>query len=86
MVWVYLMQSRSYPDQRYIGMTSNLERRMEEHNQGMTRPTARYRPWELVVALLFRHPRPAEDFEKYLKSQGGRAFADSRLWTPNEAI
>ncbi len=81
MIWVYLMQSQSYPAQRYIGLTSDLERRMEQHNTGLSPPTAPYRPWELVVAMLFQHRSPAEAFEKYLKSGSGRAFANSRLWT-----
>jgi len=81
LIWVYLMQSHFYPAQRYIGLTSNLERRMEQHNTGLSHPTAPFRPWDLVVAILFQHRLAAEDFEKYLKSGNGRAFANSRLWT-----
>ena len=34
MYYVYLIQSISHPEQKYIGLTANLEKRMSEHNSG----------------------------------------------------
>jgi predicted GIY-YIG superfamily endonuclease len=81
MICVYLMRSLKYPARRYTGLTAYLQRRMEQHAIGLCRPTAPYRPWELIVAILFQDRATAEDFEKYLKSGSGRAFANARLWT-----
>jgi putative endonuclease len=81
MIWVYLMQSSAAPARRYIGHTSDLERRIEQHNLGLSPPTAAHRPWELIVAVLFRDLGSGVAFEKYLKSRSGKAFADAWFWT-----
>ncbi|MBN1547490.1 MAG: hypothetical protein JW902_12610 [Syntrophaceae bacterium] len=35
----------------------------------------KFRPWELDVAIAFTSRERAAEFEKYLKSHSGRAFA-----------
>jgi predicted GIY-YIG superfamily endonuclease len=80
MMWVYLLQSQLYPAQRYIGQTVDLYRRLEAHNAGECTSSSPYRPWRIIVAILFEADRRAIEFEKYLKSGSGRAFANSRLW------
>jgi putative endonuclease len=80
MKYVYLIRSRSCPDQRYIGVTSHLEERLRTHNAGGSPHTAKYTPWELVTYVRFADDRRAIDFEHYLKSGSGRAFANKRLW------
>jgi len=37
--------------------------------------TARDRPWHVIVAVEFRTEEAALDFERYLKTGAGRAFA-----------
>ncbi len=34
MFYVYLLQSEGYSDQRYIGLTTDLKRRLAKHNAG----------------------------------------------------
>ena len=80
-MWVYLIQSEEYPAQRYIGQTSNVEKRISQHDSGDHPATAPYRPWRLVVAIAFNDDQRAIAFEKYLKSGSGRAFANKRLWS-----
>jgi putative endonuclease len=80
MMWVYLLQSQFYPAQRYIGQTLDLTRRLEAHNAGVCTSSSRYRPWRIVVAIFFDVDRRAIEFERYLESGSGRAFANSRLW------
>ena len=80
-MWVYLIQSNLYPAQRYIGHTINLQKRLEAHEFGNCPATAPYRPWQLVVAIVFNGELKAVNFEKYLKSGSGRAFANTRLWS-----
>lgn len=42
--------------------------------------TARYRPWKLVIYLGFADQTKAKEFERYLKSQSGRALAKKHFW------
>lgn len=80
MHYVYLLRSIRHPPQRYVGITRNLNRRMRDHNEGKSPHTAKYRPWELVVAIRFEDDGRAEAFESYLKSGSGHAFAKRHLW------
>jgi len=73
---VYIIRSASSPTQKYVGLTHNLKERLAAHNRGVSPHTARYRPWRLVVSVEFADERRAIDFEKYLKSGSGRAFAE----------
>ncbi len=34
MKYVYILQSIEFPEQFYVGSTTDLERRISEHNQG----------------------------------------------------
>jgi len=77
---VYLIQSISFPEQRYVGSTSDLDKRLAAHNAGQSPHTAKFRPWKLITSLAFTDDDKAILFEKYLKSGSGRAFANKRLW------
>ena len=80
MKYVYLIRSLSVPGQRYVGVTSNLEERLRAHNAGESPHTSKYRPWELATFLCFADDQRAIEFERYLKSGSGHAFANKRLW------
>jgi len=72
---VYIVRSRSDPSRHYVGMTSNIQNRLEWHNHASAGYGIRYRPWSLVVSMEFPNTAEAVRFEKYLKSGSGRAFA-----------
>lgn len=80
MYYVYLLQSKSDPSQRYTGYTTDLKKRYEDHNSGHSIHTAKYKPWKLVGYHAFSDKRKAQEFEYYLKSGSGKAFANKRLW------
>ena len=80
MHYVYLLRSIPAPDQTYIGYTSDLKTRLKSHNQGKSKHTAKYNPWELITYVAFSEKSKALSFEKYLKSHSGKAFANKRLW------
>lgn len=80
MKYVYLLQSLSHPDQRYIGMTADIAQRLAAHNAGQSTHTSKYRPWTMISYLAFTDEAKAIAFEKYLKTGSGRAFAEKRLW------
>ena len=72
---VYVLRSESQPGRYYTGITSNLERRLAAHNEGMSKHTVSGRPWRAVVTIEFSDTAAAAAFEKYLKSGSGRLFA-----------
>ena len=80
MHYVYIIRSLNFPDQIYIGCTNDLQKRLLNHNAGITAHTSKYRPWELIVSLGFKNKECAIEFEKYLKSGSGRAFIKKRFF------
>ena len=78
--YVYLLQSLSAPEQRYIGMTANLDERLRTHIAGGSTHNSKYRPWQVVLHLCFQDDQRAIEFERYLKSGSGHAFAKKRFW------
>jgi len=77
--YVYILRSRKYPDRYYTGLTEDLEERLCGHNQGKCSHTSKFAPWEVKTAIAFADFQKAVEFEKYLKSASGRAFAKKRL-------
>lgn len=74
-MWVYILRSLSDPRRTYTGLAEDLEKRLREHNAGRSPHTSRYRPWLVEVAVQFTDLMRAREFEGYLKSGSGRAFA-----------
>ena len=74
MRYVYLLQSVPYPDQIYVGSTTDFRQRLKEHNTGKSPHTSKYKPWRDVVVVRFVDDAKASAFEWYLKSGSGRAF------------
>ena len=72
---VYILRSQSHPDQRYIGLTNDLNARLEKHNSGGSPHTSKYRPWELETTIAFTDQGKAAAFEKYLKTGSGFVFS-----------
>jgi putative endonuclease len=77
--YVYILESLSVMERFYVGFTTDLKRRLEEHNCGKLPNTARYKPWSIKSAHAFVTKEKALAFETYLKSPSGRAFAKKRL-------
>jgi len=80
MFYVYLIQSQEFPGQRYVGFTADLKQRLVTHNTGGSKHTAKYKPWKLVSYHAFVSKRRAQEFEYYLKTGSGKAFANKRFW------
>ena len=80
MHYVYLLESNSGVGKRYVGLSTDLKRRLEDHNSGKSSHTAKFKPWHVVTYAAFTNKTKAEEFERYLKSGSGHAFAKRRLW------
>lgn len=79
MWYVYILRSLAAPEHEYVGFTSDLRRRLRDHNSGKSKHTAKYKPWNIVWYCAYRDKQKALDFERYLKSHSGRAFSKKRL-------
>ena len=73
--YVYMLQSVEHPEHYYVGMTEDLQERLSAHNSGKVPHTSKFCPWCIETAVAFRGKTKAIAFERYLKSQSGRAFA-----------
>jgi predicted GIY-YIG superfamily endonuclease len=76
--YVYILQSL-IGEHYYTGITDDLVARLSKHNSGAVSHTSKFRPWRIKTYLAFADEARAIDFEKYLKSGSGRAFAKARL-------
>ena len=79
MYYVYIIKSIQFSEINYVGFTKNLKKRLSCHDSGGSIHTAKYKPWKLIAYFAFADERKAIAFEKYLKSQSGRAFANKRF-------
>lgn len=75
MHFVYIIQSIDPPDQYYSGLTDDVEKRLQDHNSGKLKRTAKFKPWQLKSYHFFKNENAVLAIEKYLKSGSGRAFA-----------
>lgn len=75
---MYVYAIKSLKDGRiYVGMTSNVEKRLKEHNSGQTRSTKGYMPWVLFYSEIQITRVDARIREKFLKSGCGKEFLKS---------
>ena len=78
--YVYILKSKSNEERIYIGYTSDLNKRIEEHsNPESSSYTRQYAPWALETYTVFKDKQLAQQFEIYLKSHSGRAFLRKHL-------
>ncbi|MEI9415741.1 GIY-YIG nuclease family protein [Mesorhizobium sp. Cs1321R2N1] len=77
MWYVYLLQSETVDSERYVGITSDLKRRIGEHNAGKSTHTSKFLPWRIVTYVAFSDQAKAASFERYVKSGSGHAFANN---------
>jgi len=75
--WAYILRSEA-TGKLYIGHTSDLERRIREHNDpevGRCRYTRKQQgPWRMIHSEPFSTRSEAMEREKYLKSGQGREW------------
>jgi putative endonuclease len=77
--YVYILVSETDENRHYTGITENLENRLKAHNNGQVPHTSQFCPWRIETAVAFRDRAKAIEFEKYLKSHSGRAFASKHF-------
>jgi len=71
MHYVYILKSLK-DFKNYVGMTSDLKRRIAAHNWGEVSSTKSRRPFELIYVEEFESKKDAERRERYFKTGNGR--------------
>ncbi|MEA2031314.1 MAG: GIY-YIG nuclease family protein [candidate division Zixibacteria bacterium] len=64
---------------RYTGFTSDIKKRIDQHNSGISRWTKRGTNWQLVYSEQFSNKTEALQRERWLKSGHGREFLNLTL-------
>jgi putative endonuclease len=71
MYYVYILHSNKL-DKKYLGMTSDIKRRIREHNFSPKGFTKSGRPWQIIYYEGFINKQDALREEKFLKTGKGR--------------
>lgn len=67
--YVYILENAN--NRHYVGITTEPDRRLIEHNNGSTKSTKSFRPWKLIYAEVFDSRREACKREWHLKHPKG---------------
>ena len=78
MWYVYCLENKSR-NYKYVGYTSDLRRRLNEHNAGKSKSTKPYLPFTLAAYIAVPTQRQALTLEKYFKSGSGIAILNKRI-------
>jgi len=71
---LYILKSRAN-NRYYVGHSSDIEKRLVQHNNGEVKSTKPYAPWDIVYSEAFSDKHSAYKREMQVKSyHGGRAF------------
>ena len=77
MFYVYVLKSINF-DKFYTGFTSDLVKRLAEHNSGKTKSNKAYVPFEIIYTEEIESREDARKREKYLKTGAGRKFLKNK--------
>jgi len=82
---IYILQSRKN-NRYYIGSTENIERRLNEHNEGRVKATRYLQPLELKFFHPFEKIREARQIEYKLKKLKNRKIIEKIILTKEITI
>ena len=72
-MYVYVIRS-SKDNRYYVGISSDVEQRLKDHNAGRAKSTKGYRPWVLIHKEIHPTRLAARKREVYLKSGYGKQW------------
>ena len=70
MFYVYVLKSKVKDKKFYLGFSTNLQRRVHEHNAGQNKSTKYGVPWRLVYYEAYHLEKLAHEREHILKKRG----------------
>ena len=81
MFFAYVIKSVNH-DYYYKGHCSDISKRLEQHNSGMTKSITAYIPFYVVYYETFETVEEAISREKYFKTAAGRRYLKNKLLVP----
>ncbi|MCK9425788.1 MAG: GIY-YIG nuclease family protein [Ignavibacteriaceae bacterium] len=78
MFYIYVLWSEKL-SKRYVGYTSDIVKRVHEHNQGSSKFTKGGVPWKLVRTEEYSSKTEAIKRETFLKTGVGRKWLDDNI-------
>ncbi len=81
MWFVYILKSLKHPF-IYVGFTRDIERRLREHNEGLSQSTRYCAPYVLEGYVAVRTKGKALELERYFKKGSGKAFLTKHIIEP----
>ncbi|NQX99824.1 MAG: GIY-YIG nuclease family protein [Flavobacteriaceae bacterium] len=78
MCTVYILYSNT-SSRYYVGQTSDINQRLERHNQGRVKSTKHGIPWEVVLQLDVLTRSEAMILEKQIKKRGARRYIEKHF-------
>ncbi|MBP9869307.1 GIY-YIG nuclease family protein [Patescibacteria group bacterium] len=78
MYFVYVLRSLT-DGGWYVGFTEDVDRRLQDHNQGKNVSTKPRRPFVLIYYEAYLNKYDALGREKFLKSGSGRRFLEKQM-------
>jgi predicted GIY-YIG superfamily endonuclease len=78
MWYVYIIKSIG-TDFTYIGSARDLKKRFAEHNEGLSKATKPYKPYELLAYIAVQSEAQARELEQYFKTGSGKAILYKRI-------
>ena len=79
MFYAYVIRSVNHPFVYYKGHCEDLQKRLSQHNSGLTESTRPYLPFEIAYFEEFATKAEAIKREKYFKTAAGRRFLKSKI-------
>ena len=75
--YTYILKNKIH-NKHYYGHTSNLDKRLNDHNSGLSTFTKKYLPWALIYSEVFNTRAEAMNREKYFMSIAGYHWLKER--------
>jgi len=85
MFYTYILQSE-IDNSFYTGHSSDIKRRLEYHNEGLSKYTSKKIPWRLVYFETFETKKEANRRELFLKKQRNHAFYERLIASDSNKI
>jgi putative endonuclease len=78
MFYTYVIEAEK-GGELYIGFTSDIKRRLKEHNQGLNLSTKHQGKWKLIYCEICCNKHDAQRREGYFKTTQGKRLLKRRL-------
>ena len=77
-MFVYILYSEKR-SRYYVGQTSDINKRLEKHNQGYVASTKGGTPWRLVLQIEVLSRKEAIVLERKIKKRGAKRYLDNHF-------